>query len=86
MHACVCVCTWGGGGDGGEGVNTSRCMYFQTHCAKLLQAHGSKGVLNMIANSKLDQLISAGMGKWAWAPPTECWCGQQPAYCSTCPY
>jgi hypothetical protein len=34
----------------------------------LLQAHGSKGVLNMIANSKLDQLISAGMGKISIKP------------------
>ena len=26
------------------------------------QAHGSKGVMSMIANSKVDQLISAGKG------------------------
>ena len=27
-----------------------------------LKAHGSKGVLSMVANSKADQLISAGLG------------------------
>ena len=29
----------------------------------VFQAHGSKGVMSMIANSKVDQLISAGKGK-----------------------
>ena len=32
------------------------CMNF------CLKAHGSKGVLSMVANSKADQLISAGLG------------------------
>ena len=29
----------------------------------IFQAHGSKGVMSMIANAKVDQLISAGKGK-----------------------
>ena len=29
-----------------------------------IEAHGTKGVLSMIANSKSDQLISAGLGKY----------------------
>ena len=30
----------------------------------MFKAHGSKGVMSMIANSKVDQLISAGKGMW----------------------
>nr|KAG5693101.1 hypothetical protein BaRGS_014051 [Batillaria attramentaria] len=60
-----------------------------------VEAHGSKGVLNMIANSKLDQLISAGMDNiikvWrlypfaeeALAPLMSFYCAHTPAYMST---
>ncbi|GFS24658.1 WD repeat-containing protein KIAA1875-like isoform X3 [Elysia marginata] len=60
-----------------------------------VEAHGSKGVLNMIANSKADQLISAGMDNiikvWrlypfaqeALAPLMSFYCGHTPSFMTT---
>ncbi|KAK7114553.1 WD repeat-containing protein 97-like isoform X2 [Littorina saxatilis] len=60
-----------------------------------VEAHGSKSVLNLIANSKLDQLISAGLDNiikvWrlypfaeeALAPLMSFYCAHTPAYMST---
>ncbi|KAK3741975.1 hypothetical protein RRG08_024721 [Elysia crispata] len=60
-----------------------------------VEAHGSKGVLNMIANSKADQLISAGMDNiikvWrlypfaqeALAPLMSFYCAHTPSFMTT---
>ncbi|GFN75135.1 WD repeat-containing protein kiaa1875-like isoform x3 [Plakobranchus ocellatus] len=60
-----------------------------------VEAHGSKGVLNMIANSKADQLVSAGMDNiikvWrlypfaqeALAPLMSFYCAHTPSFMTT---